>query len=31
MYSTPKYSAKEVNVKTKAEHINDKVSTQKTK
>lgn len=31
MYSTPKYKAKEVSVKTKAEHIKDKVSTQKTK
>ena len=31
MYSTPKYSAKEVNVKTKAEHIKDNVSMQKTK
>ena len=31
MYSTPKYKAKEVKVRTKAEQIRDKVSTQKTK
>jgi hypothetical protein len=31
MYSTPKYKAKEVKVKTKAEQVRDKVSTQKTK
>ena len=31
IYSTPKYNAKEVKVSTKAEHINDKVSTQKIK
>jgi hypothetical protein len=31
MYSTPKYKAKDVRVKTSAEHINDNVSTQKTK
>jgi len=31
MYSTPKYKAKEVKVRTKAEQIKDKVSTQKTK
>ena len=31
MYSTPKYKARDVNVKTNAEHINDKVSIQKTK
>jgi hypothetical protein len=31
IYSTPKYRAKEVKVKTKAEHTNDKVSIQKTK
>lgn len=31
MYSTPKYKAKEVKVRTSAEQIKDKVSTQKTK
>jgi hypothetical protein len=31
MYSTPKYKAKEVKVKTKAEHIKDRVSIQKIK
>jgi hypothetical protein len=31
MYSIPKYRAKEVSVRTKAEQINDRVSTQKTK
>jgi hypothetical protein len=31
MYSTPKYKAKEVKVKTNAEHIKDKVSIQKIK
>ena len=31
MYSTPKYSEKEVNVKTKEEDTKARVSTQKTK
>jgi flagellar basal body rod protein FlgB len=31
MYSTPKYKANDVKVKTKAEHINERVSMQKTK
>jgi len=31
MYSIPKYKAREVSVKTKAEAINDKLSTQNTR
>jgi len=31
MYSTPKYKASVVRVKTKAEHTKERVSTQKTK
>jgi hypothetical protein len=31
MYSTPKYKAKDVKVNTNAEHINERVSTQKIK
>ena len=31
MYSTPKYKAKDVKVKTNAEHNNERVSIQKTK
>jgi hypothetical protein len=31
MYSTPKYKAKEVRVKTKAEQMSDNVSTQNIK
>lgn len=31
IYSTPKYNANEVKVRTKAEHINESVSIQKTK
>lgn len=31
MYSTPKYNAKDVKVKTKAEQINERVSMQKIK
>ena len=31
MYSTPKYKAKEVNVRTSVDAINAKLSTQKTK
>ena len=31
IYSTPKYKAKVVKVKTKEAHINDRVSIQKTK
>ena len=31
MYSTPKYKAKDVKVKTNAEHIKESVSIQKTK